>query len=106
MLTQHEPNVYDVGGTSSAAQVLLTVLTECKFLSYIELWPLIQTHMGIREDQRTWYFPVSVVFVMCEIHISRVSLYDKFLIIRFERNTMETSLVHCLWHLFTRATHS
>jgi len=25
-------------------------------------------------------------------------LYDKFLIIRIERNTMETSLVHCLWH--------
>jgi len=25
-------------------------------------------------------------------------LYDKFLIIRFERNTMETSLVPCLWH--------
>ena len=42
--------------------------------------------------------PISVVFITREIHISRVSLYDKFLIIRFERNTIETSLVHCLWH--------
>ena len=46
---------------------------------------------------------ISVVFITWEIHISRVhhvnniaGLYDKFLIIRFERNTMETSLVHCL----------
>jgi len=28
--------------------------------------------MGIREDQRASYFPVSVVFVTCKIHISRV----------------------------------
>ena len=41
---------------------------------------------------------ISAVFITWEIHISRVSLYDKFLIIRFERNTIETSLVHCLWH--------
>ena len=34
LLTQYEPDVYDVGGASSAAQVLLTVLTERKLLYY------------------------------------------------------------------------
>jgi len=34
MLPQYEPDVYDVGGASSAAQVLLTVLTERKLLYY------------------------------------------------------------------------
>jgi len=34
VLSQYEPDVYDVGGASSAAQVLLTVLTERKLLYY------------------------------------------------------------------------
>jgi len=71
--------------------------------------------MGICEDQRAWYFPVCRVCHMrnpyqsCSSREKSISvvlvtwcniagLYDKFLIIRFERNTMETSLVHCLWH--------
>ena len=34
MLTQHEPDVYDMGGASSAALVLLTELTKRKLFYF------------------------------------------------------------------------
>ena len=48
--------------------------------------------MGMCKEQHAWYFPVSVVFITCEIHISTVPVVV-FTSIPFQPQNLSSSLL-------------